>query len=557
MEIDAAQYAEISWEMHSTHNFLQPHCLTHNYLDKPPLLFWLSAFSFSVFGVNNFAYKLPAFLFALLAVFSVYRLAKIYYNEKTARMAALMLAGSQAMFLITNDVRTDTILMGAVIFSIWQLSAFFEKSKTHNLLLGSIGIGLALLTKGPIGLVATGAALAPHFILKGMWKRFLDARLMVGAILIAVLLTPMCIGLYQQFGITGLKFYFWTQSFGRITGESEWNNHPDTFFLLHTTAWAFLPWSLFLVLGWGNAIFSLIRNKFKVEQDGEIISVIGFTLVLIMLSLSKYQLPHYIFVVYPLAAIMAANGFMQLASWPKARPWVTALQLIVLASVVIGSCLIQYSLMGTDIISAICLIAVFSMAIWAAIKADGGIKTFDNVISYVSYRFRRFYQSISDSKSNSQLAIVFGLDMAYKKLFFISVAIFIALNFLLSVFYYPAILKYQPENDMGRYVKNHAGNSNFVFYDAPLPGFAVAFYAQQIPAYIGDVSEFKKMLNEKKDLLVYASDKAKRQLDEEHINYQVIEERESYTVSLLSFSFINPSTRASVCSKVYLLDAKL
>ena len=125
------------------------------------------------------------------------------------------------------------------------------------------------------------------------------------------------------------------------------------------------------------------------------------------------------------------------------------------------------------------------------------------------------------------------------------------------MFYYPAILKYQPENDFGRYVKTHAGNGGFVFYDAPLPGFAIAFYAQQIPAYIGGVSEFEKMLGEKKDLLVYASDKAKQQLDGEHIKYKVIEERESYPISLLSFGFINPATRASVCSKVYLLEAKL
>ena len=214
MQVDAAQYAVMSWEMLTTHSFLKLHCLGSDYLDKPPLIFWLSSLSFSVLGFNNFAYKLPSLLFALLAVFSTYRFAKMYYDEKTSRMAAVILATCQAVFLITNDVRTDTLLMGAVIFSIWQWAEFFETKKTVNILLGSMGVALALLAKGPIGLVATCVALLPHLALKGRLKNLFDWRLILATVIVALFLTPMCIGLYQQFGLKGLRFYFWSQSFG-------------------------------------------------------------------------------------------------------------------------------------------------------------------------------------------------------------------------------------------------------------------------------------------------------------------------------------------------------
>jgi 4-amino-4-deoxy-L-arabinose transferase-like glycosyltransferase len=553
MQIDAAQYATMSWEMLTTHNFLKLYCLGQDYLDKPPLIFWLSSLSFSVLGVNNFAYKLPSFFFALLAIFSTYRLTKTYYDEKTARMAAIMLATSQAMFLITNDVRTDTLLMGAVIFSIWQWAEFFEAGKLHNLLLGSLGVALALLAKGPIGLVATGAALLPHLVLKGKWKKIFDLRLVIGIFVIAALLTPMCMGLYQQFGMKGLKFYFWTQSFGRITGESEWNNHPDTFFLLHTTAWAFLPWSLFLLLGWIGSIIGLIRKKFKVSGGEEIISVSGFTLVLIMLSLSKYQLPHYIFVVYPLAAIMAAKGFLEMAKWPKARPWLTGLQVIMLVALAAVSMLLQYAFKGWEIVSIICLIILFPLSVWVASKAEGGIKTPYIITRYIFYRFKRFYHRIFGGKSEMQLTIAFGLDVIYKKLFFTSALVYIAFNFLLSAFYFPTILKYQPQSDFGSYVREH--HCNFLCYHVVVD-FALVFYAQQIPQSVWSKEDFKKVLNEKGDLLVYGSSMAVRALDEEHIRYKIIEQREAYGVSILTLDFLNPATRSSVCDKVYLLEVK-
>ena len=555
MEIDAAQYAVMSWEMLTTHSFLKLHCLGGNYLDKPPLIFWLSSLSFSVFGFNNVAYKLPSFLFALLSIFSTYRLAKIYYNEKTARMAAVMLATSQALFLITNDVRADTLLMGAVIFSIWQWTEFFEESKTLNLLAGSLGLALALLAKGPIGLVATGASLLPHIILKGTWKKLFDLRIVIVIFIIAAFLTPMCIGLYQQFGMKGLKFYFWTQSFGRITGESEWNNHPDTFFLLHTTAWAFLPWSLFLLLGWVGSIVHLVGKRFLLSWNEEIISVSGFTLVIIMLSLSKYQLPHYIFVVYPLAAIMAARGFLQLAAWPKGRPWLTALQATAMIALIPVSALLQYLLKGTYVVSIICIVVLFPLAIWAAIKMEGGIKTPGVIINYVSYRFKRFYHSIFGGKSEAQLTLAFALDVVYRNIFFTSALMYIVFNFLLSAFYFPAILKYQPQCDYGRYIKAHESNSKFVCYQA-VPGFAMVFYAQQRPLYVADRQFFKTTLNQKNNMLVIASPAGVQALNEEHIPYNIIEQRDMYLVAQLSPGFLNPKTRSSVCDKLFLLEVK-
>src|ERR1700743_2214734 len=119
MDIDAAQYASMSREMLASGHFLQVYDFGKDYLDKPPFLFWVSALSMKIFGVNNFAYRFPSFLFALLAIFSTFKFASLYYKKEVAVLAATVLASCQALFLINHDVRTDTILMGWVILSIW------------------------------------------------------------------------------------------------------------------------------------------------------------------------------------------------------------------------------------------------------------------------------------------------------------------------------------------------------------------------------------------------------------------------------------------------------
>jgi 4-amino-4-deoxy-L-arabinose transferase-like glycosyltransferase len=128
MEIDAAQYANISREMLLHKSFLQVYDQGKDYLDKPPMDFWLGSLSMYLFGIHDWAYRLPSFIFSIVAVYSTYKLVLLYYNERIAWLSALVLASCQAMFLINHDVRTDTMLMGWVTLTIWQLAAWLKTS---------------------------------------------------------------------------------------------------------------------------------------------------------------------------------------------------------------------------------------------------------------------------------------------------------------------------------------------------------------------------------------------------------------------------------------------
>lgn len=336
---DATIYASLSAEMMETKNWLQIFHKGNDYLDKPPLHFWLSAGSFSLFGVSSFAYKLPSFLFTLLGTYSTFRLGKLLYNTQVGKISSLLFYSSFAVILINQDVRTDTILVGIVVFSLWQLITYVQTSKWLNLILGFIGIGMAMLVKGPIGLMVPVLSLGIHFLVKKEWHNIFKWQWLVGILISILVISPMLWGLYHQFdlqpnkefnlasgmegkGTSGLKFYFWDQSFGRITGSNkEWKNDSSLFFFVHTFLWSFLPWSILGVFG----LFKKIKESVLNRNKHEFYTLGAIVIPYLAMSKSQFQLPHYIYVFFPMWFILAGWYVYKLTEtspWYKALRWI-------------------------------------------------------------------------------------------------------------------------------------------------------------------------------------------------------------------------------------------
>ncbi|MEJ7588239.1 MAG: hypothetical protein WKI04_11825 [Ferruginibacter sp.] len=140
------------------------------------------------------------------------------------------------------------------------------------------------------------------------------------------------IGLYRQYDLhpgkivvgktisSGLRFFYWTQSFGRITGENPQKENGSLFFLIQNMVWSFLPWILFFLLGLFASLKNIIQQRFSLSDKEEGITVSGFVITYLALVRSQVQLPHYIFVAFPFAAIITANflyGLLYNNQWPQ------------------------------------------------------------------------------------------------------------------------------------------------------------------------------------------------------------------------------------------------
>jgi len=162
MNNDSAHHAIIGLHMLLSGDYISLIDHGSDYLDKPHLLFWLSAISYHVFGITSVGFKFPSLLFSILGIYSTFRLGKLLYNKNTGRLAALILTSTYAFILSNNDVRMDAVLTACIIFSIWQLAEFSEKNRWQNLVLSSLGLALGFSTKGMIGAILPCLAIVIH-----------------------------------------------------------------------------------------------------------------------------------------------------------------------------------------------------------------------------------------------------------------------------------------------------------------------------------------------------------------------------------------------------------
>ena len=85
-ENDSAQFAVMAMRMVQENDFLNLIKGTEEYLDKPHMHYWLAALSFKLFGISDWAYRIPAILATLLGAYSCYGLGKLLYNTDTGKV---------------------------------------------------------------------------------------------------------------------------------------------------------------------------------------------------------------------------------------------------------------------------------------------------------------------------------------------------------------------------------------------------------------------------------------------------------------------------------------
>jgi 4-amino-4-deoxy-L-arabinose transferase-like glycosyltransferase len=525
METDAAQYASMSLEMLRTGNYLEIFHRGADYIDKPPLIFWTTALSFKLFGVSNFTYKLPSVLFTLLGLLSTYHFTRMHYGKLAGYLATLVLASCHAWFQINQDVRTDTILAACTIFSIWQLAVFERGTKLINLIFASIGIAGAMLTKGPIGLMVPALALSTDLILKRKWSSFFRWQWLLAGVIVAACLAPMLYGLWLQFDATGgketyngyidsgIRFYFWTQSFGRITGESTWQNNTGPFFFVHTFLWAFLPWSLLGVAAIGKKIWDIIKKGFRISLMQEGFTVGGILLPFLAFSLSRYKLPHYIFVLFPLVATLAAALIADVAAGRnrffkafRVTQSVVAVLLLVLTGLIV--------------------LYFFPIErIWPAVTA---------LVGAVAVLYSIFY-----SRTH------------VRQLLLPSLLSIITLNFVLNSHFYPELLKFESGNAAGKIART---------LGIPLVGYkhlpyAIDYYYRDAVPLLTNPSEVKAF-PQPTEILIYTDEKGLRELQLDNIQVLSDSVLNHYHVSTLSAKFLLPARRSSALTPMHLIRVR-
>lgn len=246
-----SNYALTAKEMVLSGDWISPRIYGRYWYDKPIFYYWELALSFTLFGFNEMAARLPAALFGSASVLFTYWFARRTYGEKTGWLSAIILGTSVECWILSKAVITDSTLFlfmsGAV--------AFFYLGYTENrkyYFLCYLFAALATLTKGPIGILLPGLACLLFLLYKKDLKEMAHVHLLSGLVLFILIAGAWYGTMCYLHGKDFLLNFIGVHNVLRTT-VSEHPSHNKWYFYLMIYFIGFAPWSFFIP-------FSLFRR---------------------------------------------------------------------------------------------------------------------------------------------------------------------------------------------------------------------------------------------------------------------------------------------------------
>ena len=517
---DAGLYASIAKNLVYKHEFFQLFTYNRDWLDKPHFPFWCVFFSFKLFGISVWAYRLPALLFFLLSLLYTWLFTRRFYGWQTAIVAVLILATALNTVLSNTDVRAEPYLMGLITGGIYHIARLNERFSLKHLLLAALLTAFAVMTKGIFVAVAIYGALLGQLLLQKQIKSIFQWKWLVLALLTLIFTLPEFYALYVQFDlhpektvfgrqhVSGIRWFLWDSQFGRFV-----NNGPisrktpgNIFFYGHTLLWAFAPWCLLFYY----AVFKKIKAIYKGKPLPEYFALSGGLLLLLLFSVSRFQLPFYTNAIFPLFAVVTAPVCVdQLSKFGEKfrliSQWVFILGLPVLV-IVLNILLKPWN--NFYIISDVLLFGLAGVLIVVKVK---GIPHRVFLLSCISVLFAGFYVN----------TVFVNEIMPYKGQ--IAAAAYINQN--------------EP-NHAQVYVLN-AENNLFQFYcNRPVDLLPLEQFGSFVPIA---------------QTVFYANQQTIDQLNRQHAAFKILRVFVDYPKENVLPAFINRNTRMQTLGRVYLL----
>ncbi len=373
---DPGLYAAISKTLLYKKDFFELSTYNQDWLDKPHFPFWMVLASFKLFGVSVWAYRLPALLFFTLSLVYTWLLARKYYGWQVAFTAVMILMTAVEVLLSNTDTRAEPYLMALIPGAIYHIAKLHERYSLGQLLMAALLTACAIMTKGIFVVIAIYGALLGQLIFQKQFKQVFKLKWLALGILTIVFVLPELYALYTQFdlhpektvfgrhNVSGIKWFLWDSQFGRFinSGPISREDSGSKFFYLHTLLWAFAPWCLVFYY----AVFKNIKQIFRGEKLAEYYTVSGGLLLLILFSLSGFQLPFYTNSVFPLFAIFTAPFYVnQLSKLEEKFRAISQWVFIILLPIIVA--VLHYFLRPANYLLFWVDVVLFALIIFAAI----------------------------------------------------------------------------------------------------------------------------------------------------------------------------------------------
>ncbi|MEO7190999.1 MAG: glycosyltransferase family 39 protein [Vicinamibacterales bacterium] len=315
---DEAQYAQASREMLANGNWLVPTYNGRLFPDKPPLFYLLQILAYCALGPTEFAARLVPALSAVGLFVGVIWFERRLFGPRTGTLGALMLAVLPATFALSSYGILDMTFTAFVFtgFALLTVAALHARPRLQYG--GYACVALAILTKGPLGLVLVALGMGLALVVTPVLRaRVFRLRWVLGLSMIAIVTLPWFIYMWWQFGDAFVNGYAFRENVWLYTrGLSATAPAAGAPRLSYTRVLlvGLLPWTPVLI----GRLCDLARGLRPSSEERLLWAWAGA--VTLFFSFSHFKLDHYLYPVAPALCMLAAHAWRDLRAAPRLRP---------------------------------------------------------------------------------------------------------------------------------------------------------------------------------------------------------------------------------------------
>lgn len=341
--MDDARYAEIPREMVEAGDWATPRLNYLDYVEKPPLGYWLTAASYKTFGVSEASARLPLALVSVLGLLGVFWLGSWLWSQRTGMTAAALLAGSGLYFFLSQYITPDMPLTVSLLWCSGLILRALMRPEDARWA-GPCAwacAALAALSKGLVGLVFPLGWTLALLLLYPELRRGLKGLLHpLGPVLFFAIAAPWFV-LMERLHPGFLRVFFIEHHFQRYLTEKYNRMSPWWFFLLVLPA-GILPWTAPAVAGLWRSL-----RGWRADARGGALTV-WVLMILAFFSTSQSKLATYILPVIPQLSLLAARDLDgEPPRWSPRLAWA-----LILAGLVLGGLSLVAIRWKADLVSA-------------------------------------------------------------------------------------------------------------------------------------------------------------------------------------------------------------
>ncbi|MFZ0278477.1 MAG: glycosyltransferase family 39 protein [Candidatus Sulfotelmatobacter sp.] len=345
---DEARYAQVAREMLQRHEWVTPVLGGRPWLEKPPLYYWQAMMAYRVFGVSDWAARLPSAVDASFLVLSVYFFLR-RFRPGFELDGALIAASSAGVIGYARAASMDMALTAAFTVGMLGWWAWREGGKRIYLAVFYGFMALGALAKGPVALFLAALVIVLYAAAVRELRLVLKTFWLPGILVFCAIAVPWYFAV-QMRNPEFFRVFILEHNLGRFSKDLYHHTEPFWYYL-PVAALALVPWTVFVIAAfvervrwWWGKRSPANGADLDCENQLGVFACCWLIVPVLLFSISQSKLPGYILPAIPAGALLLADYLRQHLDARDARP--TATGLAVLHALLAGGLIIPALLIG-------------------------------------------------------------------------------------------------------------------------------------------------------------------------------------------------------------------